>query len=49
MFQVSTVSTHSFTSQQRGWLLYVDLWEGFSVLGKGSYGDGFFKSAVTFS
>lgn len=33
MFQVSAV--------KRGWLLYVDLWEGFSVLGKGSYGDGF--------
>lgn len=39
MFQVSAVSTH-FTN--RGdWLLYVDLWEGFSVLGKGSDGDGF--------
>lgn len=34
MFQVSAVN-------RGGWLLYVDLWEGFSVLGKGSYGDGF--------
>lgn len=40
MFQVSAVSTHLLTN--RGdWLLYVDLWEGFSVLEKGSDGDGF--------
>lgn len=27
--------------QTEGRLLYMDLWEGFSVLGKGSYRDGF--------
>lgn len=33
-------SPHSFTNRG-GWVLYVELWEGFSVLGKGSYGNGF--------
>lgn len=35
-FVCSRLAQSPYTRVPTGWLLYVDLWEGFSVLGKGS-------------